>query len=245
MFKVFIGADPRQTVSLTTLMHSIVKHSKSPVSLTPLVIQTLPMKREGLTPFTWSRFLVPYLCNYQGFALFLDADMLVRGDITELFAHADGEKAVQVMKDQPRFEWASAILYNCAHPANRVLSPEYVDDPSTKDLHSIKWVKDELVGEFPREWNVCIPYTQNPPENPKLVHFTQGVPHWWETLNQPYADEWIQTAKESIGSTVSWFELMGRSVHRDPVIRRLIDTKEIASVDEYIERVGLVLRAAQ
>ena len=85
MLKVFIGADARQSVALTTLIHSIAKNARTPASITPLVLDTLPLKRQGLTPFTYSRFLVPYLCGYQGLGLFLDADMLALGDITEVF----------------------------------------------------------------------------------------------------------------------------------------------------------------
>ena len=36
------------------------------------------------TEFTYTRFLVPYLCGYQGKAIFIDCDMLCLGDIAEL-----------------------------------------------------------------------------------------------------------------------------------------------------------------
>ena len=245
MHRIFIGGDPRQVVSLSTLIWSITKNAKEPVSITPLVLETLPIKREGLTPFTWSRFLVPHLCNYQGWGLFLDADMICNGDISEVFKLADPSKAVMVMKDQPAFEWASAILFNCAHPDNKVLTPEHIDDPKTNNLHKIGWLAQDQIGTLPREWNVCVPYTGNPPENPKLVHFTQGVPHWWETRNQPHADKWVQYAQEAIGSTVSWWELMGRSVHRDSVVDRLIRTGEVQDIEDYARKAGLALRAAE
>ena len=73
------------------------------------MIQQLPLKRMGLTPFTYSRFLVPQLCNYEGWALFLDLDMLVQGDIAELFDLADESQAVMVVKSNARFEWASVM----------------------------------------------------------------------------------------------------------------------------------------
>ena len=175
MHRIFIGADARQVVSLSTLIWSITKHAKEPVSITPLVLEALPIQRQGLTPFTWSRFLVPHLCNYEGWGLFLDADMMCNGDISEVFRLAEDTKAVMVMKDQPAFEWASAILFNCAHPANKVLTPEFIDDPTTNNLHKIGWLSPDFIGNLPREWNVCVPYTGSPPNNPKLVHFTQGV----------------------------------------------------------------------
>ena len=245
MHRIFIGGDPRQVVSLSTLIWSITKNAKEPVSITPLVLETLPIKREGLTPFTWSRFLVPYLCNYKGWGLFLDADMICNGDISEVFRLADHTNAVQVMKNQPKFEWASMILFNNEHPSNAVLTPELIDNPSTGGLHSMGWLHPDHVGELPTEWNVCVPYTANAPSHPKLVHFTQGVPHWWETRNQPHADEWVMYAKEAIGSTVSWFELMGKSVHRDGVLDRLIRTGEVVDMNDYVRRAGLVQKAAE
>ena len=77
VFKIFIGYDERQAVSYTTLQHSILETASSPISVTPLILSTLPITRRVLTPFTFSRFLVPWLCNYQGHALFLDADMFL------------------------------------------------------------------------------------------------------------------------------------------------------------------------
>lgn len=247
MLKIFIGADPRQVVSLTTLIHSIAKNAKSPVSITPLVLETLPIKRAGLTPFTYSRFLVPHLCNYEGLGLFLDADMLALGDITEVFdiGRMRSDKAVHVMQEQPAFEWASMILFNCAHPSNRILTPEHIDNPEVKNLHKIGWLKMDEIGTLPKEWNVCIPYTSNPPENPKLVHFTQGVPHWWETKNQPHAATWAQYAQEASSAAFKWVELMGRSVHADGVIGRLIATGEVKSVEDYCQKAGLTQAAAE
>ena len=247
MLKIFIGADPRQVVSLTTLIHSIAKNAKSPVSITPLVLETLPIKRAGLTPFTYSRFLVPHLCNYEGLGLFLDADMLALGDITEVFdiGRMRSDKAVHVMQEQPAFEWASMILFNCAHPSNRILTPEHIDNPEVKNLHKIGWLKMDEIGSLPKEWNVCIPYTSNPPENPKLVHFTQGVPHWWETKNQPHAATWAQYAQEASSAAFKWVELMGRSVHADGVIGRLIATGEVKSVEDYCQKAGLTQAAAE
>ena len=61
MINVFIGFDERQRVSFTTLASSIYELSSAPVSVSPLVLRTLPISRRGLTPFTFSRFLVPGL----------------------------------------------------------------------------------------------------------------------------------------------------------------------------------------
>lgn len=244
MHRIFIGADPRQAVSLTTLIHSITANAKQPVAITPLVLETLPLKRQGLTPFTYSRFLVPHLCDYQGPALFLDADMLVLGDISEVFdlARIDSTRAAFVMQDQPTFEWASMILFNCGHPSNKILTPEHVDDRAVTNLHKIGWLPRHEIGKIPPAWNVCVPYSydgREPPADPKLVHFTQGVPHWWETEDQPYADLWKSYRADAAAASHTWWELMGRSVHAEPRVDALINSGKVADYRDYAVKAGI------
>lgn len=213
MLRVFIGYDHRQPVSYSTLCHSIIKHCTKPVSITPLVLQTLPVQRQGLTPFTFSRFLVPWLCGYEGLALFLDIDIMLRGDLAELFALADDKSAVYVSKSKLRYEWASVMLFDCAKC--KMLTPEHVE--RGEDLHTIGWTKH--IGELPGAWNHLVGYdTPNP--NAKLVHFTQGVPLFPETAGSEHGAEWRYMAEEA-ASSVPWETLMGRSVHAAPVRERM------------------------
>lgn len=168
----------------------------------------------GLTPFTYSRFLVPHLCNYEGWALFLDTDMLVIGDVAELFACADDKHAVMVVKNDLKFEWASVMLFNCAHPDNRILTPEYIETNS--GMHKCGWT--ENVGDLPPEWNHLIGY--DTPKDAKLAHYTQGIPCHPEVAGMEYEKEWLWTLR-SANSTVKWEALMGNSVHAKPVYDRL------------------------
>ena len=214
MNHVFIGYDPRQAISYTTLHYSIVKNSSEPVAITPLIIEQLPMKRTGLTPFTYSRFIVPHLCGFRGLALFLDADMLMLGDVSELFRLGDG--AVAVSKNKLRFEWASVMLFDCGHRDNGVLTPEFID-ATDRNLHKIEWT--DSVGGLPPEWNHLVGY--DPPRaDPKLIHYTQGVPAWPETEDCEHTEIWRQYVKEATDAK-SWVEIMGRSVHAAPVVERL------------------------
>jgi len=210
--RIFIGYDHRQPIAMNVLQFSIFRRSSKPVAITPIVLPTLPMKRTGLTPFTYSRFLVPWLCDYQGWALFLDIDFLVLGDIAELFAQADDRYAAMVSKNPKKFEWASMILFNCGHPANRVLTPDYVDDAERcRSPHTMDWLAPELVGGFPGEWNHLVGY--DPPRNDaKAVHYTQGMPIFEETTGSEYREQWLAEHKDS-NSVRPWQELMARSVH--------------------------------
>lgn len=209
--RVFIGFDPRQPVAYQVAAASIAKHSSRPVSITPLILSQLPLKRRGLTEFTFSRFLVPYLCGYEGHALFVDADVLVLGDIAELDWQAT--ESVSVVKHSSvqkagkqvdvRFERPSVMLFNCAEC--RRLTPEYIE---TGNPFSFDWANS--IGELHSAWNYLVGY--NTGGGAKLAHFTQGIPIFEETCNDEYAAEWLEMAKWC-GESCSWQEIMGQSVH--------------------------------
>lgn len=206
--KVFIGYDRRQPVALQVLAHSIYRHSSQPVSITPLVLSQLPIKRRGLTEFTYSRYLVPWLCNFVGRAAFLDADMLVKGDIAELFAKADLTSPVSVVKEQQLFEWPSLMIYNCSHADVRKLTPAYIDNIENRP-NTFGWASN--IGDLPKEWNQCVGYDQ-PNHDAKLLHFTAGIPCFEETKGCEGWKDWNDEAFQSMG-TVDWKEIMGGSVH--------------------------------
>lgn len=206
MLKVFIGVDSRQPIAFQVLAHSIYTKCSVPVSITPLKIDTLPIKRKGLTEFTFSRYLVPWLCNYEGTGIFLDADMLVLGDLFDLYKKASFSADVSVVKNREKFEWASLMVFNNVRCEK--LTPEYIDDLRTKP-YKFDWT--ENVGELPNEWNHCVGYDE-PRRDAKLIHFTQGIPCFPETQNCEYAEEWQKEYRKA-NSTVPWDIIMGNSIH--------------------------------
>ena len=109
MLHIFIGFDERQRVSFTTLAASIYELSSKPVAISPLIPRTLPITRRGLTPFTFSRFLVPWLDFRK--AVFLDADMLLLTDINEVVEevgdqHAIGSLQISLNLNKPRLRFS-------------------------------------------------------------------------------------------------------------------------------------------
>ena len=79
------------------LIDSLYQHSSVPLAITQLV--TPQLENQGLyrrerdpkhsTAFSFTRFLIPHLMNYQGWALFMDCDMLCRSDIKALWDQRD------------------------------------------------------------------------------------------------------------------------------------------------------------
>jgi hypothetical protein len=222
--KVFIGYDHRQPVAAQVLAHTISKHASMPVSITRLQLNQLPITRRGLTEFTYSRFLVPWLCNFgeptqagPDVSIFLDSDILCRYDLADLLSYplAYPDASVFVVDHQQRkFERPSVMVFNNANCS--MLTPEYVDNEKHA-LFDFKWAKQ--VGALPKQWNHLVGYdAPNPLAH--LVHFTQGIPCWPETKGCEFSDEWHAAFNESRGS-VSFTELMGPSVHVPYVKQRL------------------------
>jgi hypothetical protein len=211
--QVYIGYDERQPLAFNVLQHSIRVNASEPIAITGLHLDQLPIKRRGMTAFTFSRFLVPYLCNFRGKALFLDADMVVTGDIAELFKSTNWSSSALVNKQQDKFEWASAILFNCDNCKS--LTPAFIDNEKNQ-LFDFAWA-EHGVGEFPAEWNRAVGYCDT--SDAKLLHYTQGIPCWAETRGVDDGP-WVAAFKDMV-RTCSWKELLGNSVHAKHVYERL------------------------
>ncbi len=213
MIKIFIGYDTKLPVLFNVLQHSIVTRSSEPVEITPIMLpQVLAIhdrERHPLasTEFSFTRFLAPYLSNYEGWSIFMDNDMLMRDDIARLWALRDDSYAAMVVKHdhQPQEEvkflghvqtkyekknWSSVILFNNARC--RALTPEYVNTASGLELHQFKWLgNDDLIGGLPHRWNHLVGYDAPNPDV-SLVHYTLGGPYFTATRDCEYAAEWLR-----------------------------------------------------
>ena len=210
--RIFIGFDARETVAYNVLSHSIASRSSLPTSITPISLSQLTgvFKRERhvlqSTDFSFSRFLAPYLCAYQGWSIFMDCDMLMLDDIARLWSLRDDRYAVLVVKHdhQPRESikflgapqtaygkknWSSVMMFNNARCG--ALTPDYVNTASGLELHQFKWLEgDHQIGELPSRWNHLVGY-QAPNENVSLVHYTLGGPYFAGYEHCEYAAAWF------------------------------------------------------
>lgn len=216
--RCFIGFDERQKVAYTVAAHSLAINATKPVSITPLVLETLPTELRGLTPFTFTRFLVPWLCDYQGWALFMDADVLVAGDVAELFALADPEADCMVVDHagDKAFERASVMLMNCSRL--RHMTPDWLNEKPA-GLMTLQW--SALPGALPAEWNHLVGYDEPNPDA-KIVHYTQGVPIHPEIEGCEWSDEYIAMLSKDALTTADWTSLMGQSKHAIDIGGRMV-----------------------
>ncbi len=211
---VFIGYDPSESIAAYVLAHSITRRSSKPVSITFLRqdvlrkagVYTRAEDEHASTEFSLTRFLTPSLArDYGGLrpALFLDCDMLMLGDVAELFGFIGGRHrdvyccqhdyapSSKVKMDNntqwayPRKNWSSLMLFD----KPRVLTEKRVNTKTPAYLHRMEWA-DDNIGALPLEWNWLVGEYDNI-ENPKCLHWTLGGPWWEQYRDTPYADLWF------------------------------------------------------
>lgn len=211
MIHVYIGFDERETAAFHVLSHSIHMHASQPVSITPIMLSQLKgvymRERNPLqsTDFSFSRFLAPYLADYQGWGIFMDCDMVVQDDIAKLWAMRDDKYAVMCVKHdhqpsedtkflgavQTKYQkknWSSVMLFNNAKCM--ALTPDYVNKATGLELHQFKWLNsDQQIGEIPQAWNHLVGYNA-PNPNASLIHFTEGGPYFEEYADCEHAALW-------------------------------------------------------
>lgn len=232
---IWIGFDQREAAAFHVCTQSIIETASVPVAIKPLTLASLkwfPNHPAGTNAFITSRYLIPCLEDFSGWALFIDSDILLREDIARVWSLRDDRYAVQVVKhayrtrfprkyvgspieaanlDYPRKNWSSVMLLNCGHQANRKLTPGYVSQATSQHLHRLEWLDDALVGELPADWNYLVG-EQFRRDTARVVHYTLGVPGFGNYVDCEFSREWHGTllrANEVIGE--SPVEMMRRA----------------------------------
>lgn len=228
---IFVGWDPREATAFSVATYSVSRRLTDYIPVHGLVLDDLIARglytrptgeRPGPAghPVMWdkisdapmatqhanARFLVPHLAR-EGWALFMDGDMLARADLAEVFKDLDPAKAVycvqhhheppagmakmdgQIQTNYARKNWSSFVIFNVGHRSNRALTIDLVNALPGRDLHRFCWLQDEEIGALDPAWNFLVGHS-DPAIEPKVVHFTSGIPDMPGYENVPYAEEW-------------------------------------------------------
>lgn len=219
---LYVGYDPREAAAYHVFCQSVIARSSVPVSFIPLhksMLEGFDGQKDGSNAFIYSRFLVPYLQGFNGWALFCDGDMVAMDDIAKLWAHRHecfdiaakvvhrdyrtkharkyaGTEMEAANADYPRKNWSSVILWNCGHFANRILIPEFVTESPGSFLHRFAWLKENQLGELPIEWNALA--GEDDLAAASLVHYTLGIPGIAHYQHCDGADHWHRARKAAL-----------------------------------------------
>ena len=232
--KIYIGWDSREDIAYQVAKQSILDHASVPVDIIPLKqkelrkrgIYTRDVDKLASTEFTFTRFLIPELTGFEGWALFIDCDFVFLDDVKKLFDHADNKYAImcaqhdytpsntekmdgQTQTIYPRKNWSSMMLINCGHPDNQSLTHEVVNDKSRTGayFHRFSWLKDDVIGEVSHEWNWLVGWYSEPADGqPKALHYTEGGPWFEHYQNCEYNYQWYTSHASYLRSQINDLE---------------------------------------
>lgn len=221
--KIFVGWDSREDIAFQVAKQSIIDNTNADVEIIPL--KQKPLRKDGLywreedklasTEFTFTRYLIPELTEFSGWALFIDCDFVFKDDVQKLFDQIDNKYAImcaqhdytpkegtkmdgQTQTVYPRKNWSSMMLINCGHPDNKILTKETVNDEEKGGayFHRFSWLNDNLIGEVSHEWNWLVGWYKEPEDGaPKVLHYTEGGPWFDKYENCEYAIDWFHYYK--------------------------------------------------
>ena len=211
----FIGYDAKEDIAYRVCKYSLLKRASNNVSVVSLKLDELISKNLytravdplASTQFTYSRFLVPKLMNYNGWAVFCDCDFIFLEDVNNLIKNLDESKALYCVQHDytpkekhkmdgqkqtiyPRKNWSSFIVFNCSHPSTKKLTVDTVNTETGAYLHQFKWCKDEEIGDLDERWNWLEGWTSNHnKKKPFAVHYTRGGPWFSEWGDVEFAND--------------------------------------------------------
>lgn len=227
--KIYVGYDPRDDNAYRVLVKSIHAHASVPVDIIP--VKDWEIRNAGIyrrpyhvdekgqiwdtktgtpcsTLFSFQRFAVPILEDYgDEWVLFIDADMMFRADVKELFDQADDQYAVMCVKHNysphesvkmdgviqskySRKNWSSAMLMKPSKCRN--ITPYILNQQTGQFLHQFLWLAPDQVGDLPHDWNFLAAVDNPEGADPMNVHFTLGTPDMqgMNAPKTPWDDEW-------------------------------------------------------
>lgn len=226
--KIYIGYDSRESIAYHVAKHSILKNTKMKIDIVP--IKQDDVRDQGIywreedklasTEFTFTRYLIPHLNEYKGWALFIDCDFVALDDVQKLFDQRNNKYALMCAQHDytpkpgvkmdgkqqtvyPRKNWSSMMLINCGHPENKKLDLNLINNPKTTGayLHRFSWLDDSLIGKLSHEWNWLVGWYKEPEDGkPKFLHYTEGGPWFEKYADCEYCYEWYKVEREFVGA---------------------------------------------
>lgn len=204
-FNIYIGYDVREDMAAQICRYSIVKRITDKRRIKFLRSKDIPQffgRPQDIqsTDFTYTRFFIPYIEQYEGFSVFVDCDFLFLDDINELVNSVNPDAAVSVVKHPSynprtsikmdgipqhgshRKNWASLMVFN--NQKCKQLTVDYINNVQPgRSLHEFKWVDDKDIGSISLDWNTLDGYYEL--DNPRAIHYTDGGP-WFKDYKQTY-----------------------------------------------------------
>lgn len=245
--RVYVASSVSEALPIKVLEYSIRQHASTSVTVTALsdvgfpIPQPLAPENQPRTPFSFQRFLIPQVCGYAGRAIYLDSDMLVFKDITDLWRRSLGEANVLSAYSESaggRKSQYSVMLMDCSRLAWDIR--DIVDQLNSGDLNY-----EQLMYEFSlARTEMAIEPEWNSMETCKagqtaLLHYTDmGTQPWVSHLN-PLGYLWVRVLRAALKDGA-----VSRQFIEDEVLKGHVRPSLLYQLDHEIDDAILLPRAA-
>lgn len=231
--RVFVGADTSQQAAIGVLEYSIKKHTNAKVEVVPMIDLDVPRPKDPRnwqrTGFSFSRFCIPKLCNYQGKAIYMDADMQVFKDIRGLWNIPFNGAKVLIQSEvknlevsmnktntpQKRIKQCAVMLLDCSKldwDINTIVDEMDAGLYGYKELmYEMSILSESEIGySIPFEWN-SLEYFDH---NTALLHYTDMGTQPWVSNDNPLEEIWINEVRQMIKEKVIDINLIVEEVKK-------------------------------
>lgn len=214
--RVYVGVDPSTMIPFRVLSHSITSRTSHPVEIVPMLGDRWKYCTDGLkcgTAFSLCRWLIPEYQNWQGLALYMDADTVCLADIAELVeliapteptgGEVDPVVWCTVQPDRhskKRRVQTSVMVIDCVAAAGwwgfraaKMLSHLRADATNYTPFMRADWL-DGRVGELPPGWNSL----DRLAKDTRVLHYTNVQSQAWSNLTHPHRDLWEEELASAI-----------------------------------------------
>lgn len=233
---VYIGCDSNDLSVADVCRYSIQQNSSIPVNVVYLkkvqlqqqdIYKRIDSDSDRDSAFT--RFLVPYLNDYTGWAIYVDCNFIFVDDIANLIRSVDRNKAVMVA-DIPWENRSSLIVWNCEHASNRCVDLGFVNTESGSNLQGFQWLDEKEIGKLSPEWNWLVGWHREYRDgHPRAIHYFSGGP-------------WVDSQRDCEYATVWHRYSQGLIQSKTYVSSRISDLTLPAQTKELFDRLDKVMR---
>ena len=219
--RVFVAATPAEWLPMRVLEFSIRETSPCILELVPLYTFSRPipvpndLQNRPRTPFSFQRFLIPELCDFQGKAIYLDADMQVFKDIRGLWSQDLINFDLQAVQDgnDGRRSQFSVMLLNCEKlnwNIDQIVSDLDVGRLNYDQLMYEMKLAPNIGQEISPEWNALERYEVG---KTCLLHYTDMNTQPWISTNNPLGHLWVACLQRALEAGFIGYEELNREIN--------------------------------
>ncbi len=218
--RIFVGCDPNNCdlEQMMVLHYSIMKHTMQPIEMTWMQLSQNPDSawysdqktgsgwhtEKWATPFSGFRWAIPESCNFEGRAIYMDADVIVLCDIAELWMHPMNDDAIVIAKGGKSSARLCTCVWNCKKARSYLpsLQAMRVDPDGHKKMMLLVKENPKLIQPYLDSYN-NVDGEDLPIERIKILHYsdmgtqfshkyalprleTKGQKHWFDGKIMPH-----------------------------------------------------------